>query len=167
MAAGGVTRGVDQSHRDIADHENVSIAVAHEITGGEPLERRTGLGLGVVNMHRYRMILEELGQAFDPPPAHGASYVVGVMVGDQDALEVQAIGLQGLQHLTDPIGRIDRHRPTTASITDQVDVVHQLDGGVVPAGQVPSDEQLAEVELSGSTGSNAGAEPGPSALPCR
>ena len=89
---------------------------------------------------------DEIGQALECEPHHGAADVVGVVVGDQDARQSHAVGFQGVHQFAGRIRGIDHHRVTGFAVTDQIREIAHLGGDHVAGGEVVPGEQLFEVE---------------------
>ena len=72
--------------------------------------------------------------------------MVRVVVGDQHAGKMQAIGLEGVDQIAGRVSGIDDHAVTGLPVTDQVGEVAHLRRDRVALGEVAAGEQLAEVQ---------------------
>ena len=108
----------------------------------------------------HRCHLEQAGDAFDGPALEAAADVVGMEVRAQRADAPHAVGGQDGQQVIDPVGGVDDHRLAGLAVAHQVDEVDHLAGHLVVGGEVPTGQQLAEVEPVGSgVGSEASVTP--------
>jgi fatty acid desaturase len=146
LAAGGVTRRVDQLDRNLADQELVPTRVLDQISGLDTGDPSDPLGLLGLDVHRHRPTSQQLTHARDLVAHHVAAHMIRVVVGGQRPDQPHSVLVENGQDVVNPVGRVDHHRVTGLSIADQVDEVHHLAGQRVVDGDVSPGEKLAEVE---------------------
>ena len=99
-----------------------------------------------VDVHRHTDPLQQFGQSLEGEAHHRAADVVGVVVGDQHAGQVHAVGLEGVEQIAGGVGGVDHHRLAGLAVTDEVGEVAHLLGDHVAGGEVAAGQQLPEVE---------------------
>ena len=72
--------------------------------------------------------------------------MIGVVVGDERADDLQPVRADDLDELAHAVGRIDDQRLAGLPVPDQVDEVHHLLGDLVVDREVAAGEELTEVE---------------------
>ena len=99
-----------------------------------------------VDVHRHADALQQFGQALELEAHHRTADVVGVVVGDQHAGQVHAVGLQRVDQVAGGVGRVDDHGVAGLPVADQVGEVAHLLGDHVAGREIATREQLPEVE---------------------
>ena len=99
-----------------------------------------------VDVHRHALALQQLGQALELEAHHRPADVVGVVVGDQHAGQVHAVGLQGVDQVVGGVGRIDDDGVAGLAVADQIGEVAHLLGDHVAGREVAAGQQLPEIE---------------------
>ncbi len=99
-----------------------------------------------VDVHRHARPLEQLGQALQIEAHHRPAHVVGVMVGDQHARQMHAVGLERVDQIVGGVGRVDHHAVAGLPVADEVGEIAHLLGDHVVGGEVAAGQQLPEVK---------------------
>ena len=97
-------------------------------------------------MHRHTDALQQLGEALEFEAHHRPADVVGVMVGDQDAGQVHAVGLERVDQILGGVGGVDDDAVAGLAVADQVGEVAHLLGDHVVGREVAAGQQLPEVQ---------------------
>ena len=84
------------------------------------------MGFGLVHVDGHRRPSQHLGYALHQLRSERAADVVRVVVGDEHARQAHAVGLDDVEQLVDPVGRVDDHGVAGLAITDEVDEVDHL-----------------------------------------
>jgi 2-dehydropantoate 2-reductase len=165
LAAGGVTRCVDEFDADLANGDHVTGPMGHQVglahTGGA-LHPRSLVGLDVDG---YRHLLKQAGHTLDAMAHHVATNVIGVIVGCQHPGEPHVVSGEHLEYPGGVVRRIHHHRLTGLTVADEVDEVHHLTGNGIVAGDVTAGQQLPEIQ-SGRRGCGVSVVHGVHTLRC-
>ena len=156
LAAGRVSRRVDQLDGDVADGDGVAAVVQHEVGllgAGHPLHPRR---LVALHVDRHGLQGEQLADAGDRVAPHRPADVVGVVVGGEGAGQAHAVGVEDGEQALDVVGGVDGDGLAGLPVADQVHEVDHLAGDGIGRGDVPPGEELAEVEAVGVRHSPAG-----------
>ena len=147
LAAGGVAWRVDEGDLHTTDRHHVAAIVLDEIGLADARGTQHPRGLVLLHVDRAVGASKQSCHAFDRVPHHRTADVVGVIMGGQNAGAAHPVGLDRVEQIVHGVGRVDQHALAGAAIADRVDEVHHLGGDRVAHGEVPSGEELAEVEL--------------------
>ena len=82
--------------------------------------------------------LEELCNSGDGVATHFATYVIEVVVGRENAIDLEAIGLHHAHEFARGVRRVDENGFTGFVVPNGVDEVHHLTGELVANGKVAS-----------------------------
>jgi hypothetical protein len=137
---------VHQLDRDVTDGHDVARVVNHQVSAGQFGHLLHVGGLGLMDMDLDREALEQLSHALDPVAHHRTADVVGVIVRGQRSHDGHVVGAHQLDELADRVGGIDQEALAGGPVADGVDEVDHLGGHLVVAGEVPSREELPEVQ---------------------
>lgn len=144
LAAGGMARGVDEGHVDVADGDHVAGTVRHQI--GRSETRGPGDPVHLVHVHVDRRTgeLDESGRPVDCVPHHRTSDVVRVVVRREEPDHAHALGFDEADDPVDVVRGIHEEALASVRVPDGVDVVRHLAGNAVVDAEVATREPLAE-----------------------
>jgi hypothetical protein len=125
----------------------IASLVKCQIGVGNAGHESDALRLLLLNVHLHSLQFEEAGQPLDVVAEEVPADVIGVVVGGERSHQLHAVAFRGPHQAFDIPRRIHDHRLPTRAIPDEVAEVDHLSGNRIGAGEVPSGEQLAKVEV--------------------
>ena len=146
LAAGRVTRSVQQLDFDSADADLVAMLVGGEVAeadSGDPRNPKRFVGIYVYGHTRP---IQQLGQALQLKTHHRAADMIGVMMGDQHTGQVHAVSLEGVDQVTGGVRRVYHYAVSGLTIANQVGEIAHLRRDHVAGGEIATGEQLTEVQ---------------------
>lgn len=146
LAAGRVTRGVQERHGNPADGRLVAGLVGDEVLTADGRHLLHPLELVALHVDRDVELLQECRDPFDPQPHHRAADMVRVVMGCKHPDRTHPVPLDGLDYRHDVIGRVHQQAFAGLTIADNVHEVDHLAGELVVDAEVPSGEQLPKVQ---------------------
>ncbi len=146
LAARRVPGCVHERDLHVPDAHDVAAVVGDELGIAEPGGALHPWHLGALHVHRAVAALQQLGHAFDAHAHHRAADMVGVVVGGEHAREAHPVGLDRVDQFADRICRVHQQALAGGAVADGVDEVDHLLGDRIADREVPSGQQLAEVE---------------------
>ena len=145
LAPRGVSGGVQKLNRERADVDFIAVGVSDHLVLRKTSRLRDPRQLVLMGMDRNVHALQELGEAVDRVTHHRSSYVVRVIVADQDTGDRHLIALSSLDDFVDVICGVDDEALLGVEISDQIHIVgHRLGQGIRRC-EIASGQQLAEV----------------------
>lgn len=146
LAARRVTGSVHERDRDVTHHDDVTRVVLCEVRLVEAGRAHHPGGLCPLHVNRAVATVEQRSDTLDGVPHHRPTDVVGVVVGGKDSGAPHAIGLDQVEDVGDRVGGVDEHALTGRTVSDGIDEVDHLLGDRIAHGEVPTGEQLTEVQ---------------------
>ena len=146
LAAGGVSRCVDEFDLDVAHPDDVAGVVADQLIGVDPGGAGDPGFFVALDVDRARHAFEQSGDPVDVEPHHRPADVVGVVVRGQHARHGHAVGSHRVDQAGGIVRRVDEHALTRGPVAHCVHEVDHLLGELVVGREVATREQLAEVQ---------------------
>ena len=144
LAAGSVSRCVQEAHRDVPHLHHVVAVMKNQVMGRQPGQLTHAIGLASMHVHRHIHLLLEIGQSLHLVAEQIAADVVRVVVGGQDAGQFQVLCSHGVQQAGDIPGRIHQEGLTALPVGNQIDEVEHLPGKRVGRREIDAGEQLPD-----------------------
>ena len=140
--------GVDQGHIDRTDAHDVARLVGHQ------RPRHPGGSLHPRHLFSLEVngdvdLLEQGRDPLDGVTHHLAADVIRVIVRRQHADRPHLVGIERRQQISGRVGRVHEQGLTRLPVPDGIREVHHRTRHRVVPGEVPTGEQLAEVQTVG------------------
>lgn len=159
LAARRVTRRVDEFDLDPADLDDIARCMGDQRVRTQAGDFGNEFGFRSLHMHGHVHSIEQLSHAVDVQTHHRAADMIGVIVRGEGSGERHPVGFEEVDQRVGVVRRIDDDGLTRLPISDQIRKVDHLLGHRVVGGEVPTGEQLPEVEAVVHRGKGSG--PGP------
>ena len=147
LASRGVPRGVDEFDVDVTQRDPSTGILGDEFALGDTRRAHHPGQFGALDVHPSRGPLEQTSHTFDREPHHRPTHMIGVIVRRQHIGDAQTVRFDEIDEFVHGVRGIHDRGLAGGAVADHVHEGHHLGRDRIADGEIPTRQQLAEVQL--------------------